>query len=338
MIVVKKVNLLCIWMHNNLYAWPENQYLPYSKFKWLNKKEISDFCLNSISENSSVGYILEVEYPSELHELHNDYPLVPEKLEISQNMLSKYCSDIADKCGIKTGGGNKLVPNLGNKSKYVVHYRNLQLYLSLGIKLSKIHRILKFKQSDWLKKYIDFNRDKRKHAVNSFEKDFFKLMNNSVFGKTIENLRKTISVKLINNSKDYVRCVSKPNFISQNIFSKNFVAIHQIKPVLILNELIYVGFSILDLSKLLSYKFHYEYIQFRFNARLLFTDTGSLVYEIKKVDVYEDFYQDKDLFHFSEYSSSLKFFDPVNKKVVGKIKDEFKGKIISEFVGLKSQM
>ena len=316
---------------NNLYAWPE-------KFRWLNKKEISNFCLNSISENSSVGYILEVEYPSELHELHNDYPLVPEKLEISQNMLSKYCSDIADKCGIKIGGGNKLVPNLGNKSKYVVHYRNLQLHLSLGIKLSKIHRILKFKQSDWLKKYIDFNRDKRKHAVNSFEKDFFKLMNNSVFGKTIENLRKRISVKLINNSKDYVRCVSKPNFISQNIFSKNFVAIHQIKPVLILNELIYVGFSILDLSKLLSYKFHYEYIQYRFNGRLLFTDTGNLVYEIKKVDVYEDFYQDKDLFEFSEYSSSLKFFDPVNKKVVGKMKDEFKGKIISEFVGLKSQM
>ena len=92
------------------------------------------------------------------------------------------------------------------------------------------------------------------------------------------------------------------------------------------------------MSKLLSYKFHYEYIQYRFNARLLFTDTGSLVYEIKKVDVYEDFYQDKDLFDFSEYSSSLKFFDPVNKKVVGKMKDEFKAKIISEFVGLKSQM
>ena len=143
---------------NNLYGQAMSQYLPYNGFKSLNQKEISDFCLNSVSENSSIGYILEVdlEYPSELHDLHNDYPLAPEKLEISQNMLSKYCSNIANKYGIKIGGANKLVPNLGNKCEYVVHYRNLQLYLSLGMKLTKVNRILKFKQSDWLKKYIKF--------------------------------------------------------------------------------------------------------------------------------------------------------------------------------------
>ena len=123
---------------------------------------------------------------------------------------------------------------------------------------------------------------KEKNAVYSFEKDFFKLINNSVFGKTMENLRKIKSAKLINNSKDYVTYVSKPNFISQKIFNKDFVAIHQIKPVLILNKPIYVGFSILDLSKLLMYKFHYKYLQYKFNARLLFIDTESLVYEIKK--------------------------------------------------------
>ena len=135
--------------------------------------------MNSISENSSIGYILEadLEYPSELHELHNDYPLAPEKLEISQNMLWKYCPNIANKYGIKIDGINKLVSNLGNKSKYVVYYRNLQLCLPLGTKLTKVHRILGFKQSDWLKKYIDFNTDKRKNAANSFQKDFFKLMN-----------------------------------------------------------------------------------------------------------------------------------------------------------------
>ena len=151
-----------------------SQYLPYSECKWLNQKEISDFCLNSISENSSIGYILEVdlEYPSELHDLHNDYPLAPEKLQISQIMLSKYCFNIANKYGIKLGGVNKLVPNLDNKGKYVVHYKNLQLSLSLGMKLTKVHRILKFKQSDWLKKYIDFNTDKTKNAANSFEKNF----------------------------------------------------------------------------------------------------------------------------------------------------------------------
>ena len=134
---------------NNLYGWAMIQYLPYSGFKWLNQKEISDFYLNSISENSSIGYIkVELEYPSELHDLHNDYPLAPEKLEITQNMLSKYCFNIVNEYGIKLGGVNKLVPNLDNKSKYVVHYRNFQLYLSLGMKCTKVHRILKFKQSN----------------------------------------------------------------------------------------------------------------------------------------------------------------------------------------------
>ena len=122
-----------------------------------------------------IGYILEVdlEYPSKWHELHNDYPLAPAKVEISQDMLSKYCCNIADEYGIKIGGVNKLVPNLGSKSRYVLHYKNLQLYLSLGMMLTKIHRILKFKQFDWLKKYIDFNANKRKNAANSFEKDCF---------------------------------------------------------------------------------------------------------------------------------------------------------------------
>ena len=135
---------------NNLYGWAMIQYLPYSGFKWLNQKEISDFCLNSLSETSSIGHILEVdlEYPSELHDLHNDYPLAPEKLEISQNMLSKFCFNIENEYGIKISGVNKLVPSLGNKSKYVVHYRNLQLYLPLSMKPTKVHRILKFKQSD----------------------------------------------------------------------------------------------------------------------------------------------------------------------------------------------
>ena len=158
-----------------MYVWGHNQPLPYGGFDWLTKKETNKLDLDSISENSSIGYFLEVnlEYPSELHDSHNDYPLAPEKLEISFDMLSIYCSDIAKKYGTKVGGVKKLVPNLRNKSKYVVHYKNLQLYLSLGMKLSKIHGVLKFKQSDWLKEYIDFNTEKRKNAVSNFEKNFF---------------------------------------------------------------------------------------------------------------------------------------------------------------------
>ena len=188
-------------------------------------------------------------YCKELHNSHSDYPLAPEKLEICSNWLSKYCSDIANKYGIKVGGVNKLVPNLRKKIKYVVQIRNLQLYLELGMKLIKIHRILKFKQANWLNEYIEFNTQKRTEAKDKFSQNVFKLLINSIYGKAMENIRKRISVKLINKSKDYLRCVSKPNSVSQKIFSKNFIPVHQIKSVLILNKPIYVGFSILELSK-----------------------------------------------------------------------------------------
>ena len=136
----------------------------------------------SVSEKSPVGYFLEVdlEYPDELHELHNDYLLAPGKFAVSSDMLSKYCKEVADKYEIKVGNIKKLIPNLGNKTNYVVHYRNLQLYLSLRMKLTKIHRVLRFKQSDWMQKYINLNTEKRMNATNDFERDFFKLMISSV--------------------------------------------------------------------------------------------------------------------------------------------------------------
>ena len=150
----------------------------------------------SINEKSDVGYILEVDlkYPDELHDLHNDYPLDPERLAVTNDILSNYYKSIADRFEIKVGDIRKFIPNLGNKTKYVLHYKNLQLYLSLGIKLTKIHRTLQFKQSDWMKKYIDFNTKKRMCATNDFKKDFFKLTINSVYGKAMENLRKRINV------------------------------------------------------------------------------------------------------------------------------------------------
>ena len=203
-------------------------------------------------------------------------------------MLSSYCKSIADEYDIKVGDVKKLIPNLGNKTKYGVHYRNLQLYLSLRMKLTKIHKVLKFKQSDWMKKHIDFNTKKGMGATNDFEKDFFKLMINSVYGKTMENLRKRINVRFINNKKDFLKYTSKPIYVTHKLFHKNFAAIHEIKPVLILNKPIYVGFTALDLSKWLVYDFHCNFIKENFSAKLLFTDTDSLAYEIKSENVYKE--------------------------------------------------
>ena len=176
-------------------------------------------------------------------------------------MLSKYCKETVDKYDINVGDVKKLIPNLGNKNKYVLHYRSLQLYLSLKKKLTKIHRALKFKQSDWMKKYIDFNTKKQMCATNDFEKDFFKLMINSVYGKTMENLGKRINVRFVNNKKRFLKCTSKPTYATHQLFNKNFAAIHEVKQVLVRNKPIYVGFTVLDRSKWLMYDFHYNFIK-----------------------------------------------------------------------------
>ena len=150
-----------------------------------------------------------------MHALQNDYRLAPEKLAIPYDILSNYSKKIADEHRIKVGDVKKLIPNLGSKTNYVLHYRDLQLYLSLGTELIKIQ---KFKMPHWTKKYIDFNTEKRTNAVNSFEKDFFKIMINSVYGKTKENLRKRINVRLVNNEKYFLKCTSKSTHIVQKIF------------------------------------------------------------------------------------------------------------------------
>ena len=327
---------------NNLYGWAMSQYLPTGNFKWMSKKKIDQLDLAKYKDDSKRGLILEVdlEYPQELHNLHNDYPLASEKTKVSSGMLSEYCKKIADKYNISIGLVNKLIPTLRDKKEYVLHYRNLQLYLDLGLKIKKVHRVLQFDQSSWLKQYIDFNTEKRKNAKNAFEKDFFKLMNNSVFGKTMENLRKRVDIRLVTSKHKLLKLASKPTFVSSKIFNDNLVAVHKIKETLTLNRPAYVGMCILDLSKTLMYDFHYNYIKKKFGdkAKLLFTDTHSLTYEIQAEDVYQDFWNDKHLFDNSDYSESSPYFDKTNKKIIGKFKDEAAGVPITEFVGLKSKM
>ena len=175
--------------------------------KWL--KNVYNFDVNSVSKKSLIEYVFEfdLEYPDKLHVLHNDYPLIPEKFAIFYDMLSNYCKKIVDEYGIKVGDVKKLIPNLGSKTNYVLHYRNIRLYLSLGMKLTKTHSGLKVKQSDWMKKYIDFNTEKRTNAANSFEKDFFKLMINSVYAKPWKTYKK-VNVRLVNNEKCFLNILA----------------------------------------------------------------------------------------------------------------------------------
>ena len=327
---------------NNLYGWAMSQALPTGDFKWLSPKQIEKINLGKYTENSNKGMILEVdlEYPTELHNSHNDYCVAAEKLRVTENMLSPYCKQILEKFNITIGQVKKLIPTLADKQKYVLHYRNLQLYLDLGLKLKKVHRVLMFNQSPWLKKYIDFNTQKRTHAKNSFEKDFFKLMNNSVFGKTMENIRKRVDVRLVTSKEKLSKLASKPTYVSSKIFNENLVAVHKIKETLTLNRPAFVGMCILDLSKTLMYDFHHNYIKSKYGdkAKLLFTDTDSLTYEIETKDVYRDFWNDKDRFDNSDYSENSPYFNKTNKKVIGKFKDEAAGVPVFEFIGLRSKM
>ena len=161
-------------------------------------------------------------------------------------------------------------------------------------------------------------------------------MNNSVFGKTMENIRKRVDIRLVTDEKKLLKIASKPTYVSSKIFNENLVVVHKIKETLTLNRPAYVGMCILDLSKTLMYDFHYNYIKNKYGdkAKLLFTDTDSLTYEIEAEDVYSDIWKDKNRFDNSDYPQDSQYFDKINKKVIGKFKDEAAGIPITEFVGL----
>ena len=312
---------------NNLYGCAMSEMLPTGGFKWLTDKEINNLYNNQIVQVwEKTPCILEVdlEYPKELHDLHNDYPLCPERVKCDK-------------------GVEKLIPNLRDKSKYVIHYKNLMQCLKLGMKLKKIHRGIKFIESAWLKPYIDKNTNLRTQAKNNFEKDFYKLMNNSVFGKTMENIRNRVNVQLVTSREKFKKLVAKPNFRSRKIFNENLVSVHMKKTSLTMNKPVYLGMCILDLSKIIMFDFHYNYIKPKYgnNAKLLFTDTDSLFYEIQTEDFYKDISGDvKDRFDTSDYPENHPSGIPtgINKKVLGMFKDEAAGKIIKEFVGLRSKL
>ncbi|XP_031550280.1 uncharacterized protein LOC116287732, partial [Actinia tenebrosa] len=229
--------------------------------------------------------------------------------------------------------------NLMDKKKYVVHYRNLQFYVRHGMRVKRIHRVLKFTQEPWMQPYIDFNTQKRTAAKNDFEKNLFKLMNNSVFGKTMENIRKRVSIKIASTREEAEAYVSQPGFV-RYVEMLNFYLIHMKKANLFLNKPVYTGFTVLDLSKVLMYEFYYDKLKPKYGDRchLLYTDTDSLILEVQTEDVYQDCLEDLDEYDTSAYPKEHFLYSAKNKKVIGKMKDEMSGKPIIEYVGLKPKM
>ena len=300
---------------NNLYGWAMNNPLPVSDFEWIEEDKLKYW------EQAPCILEVDLEYPVELHDLHNEYPLAPEKINVNKV--------------------DKLIPNLNDKTNYVLHHETLKLYLSLGLKLKKIHRGITFKEDDFMRPYIKLNTDMRAKGTTDFEKDFYKLMNNSVFGKTMENVRNRVNVKLVTDEKSVGKLVKKANFKSVNIFDENLIAVHMEKTTVRLNKPIQIGMSILDLSKTLMYKFHYEYVKPKWGDRieLLFTDTDSLCYKLKTNDFYKDISEDTGVwFDTSGYEKDHALYSSENKKKIGNMKDECCGNQIIRFCGLRSKL
>ena len=294
-----------------------SQKLQVSNFKWV---EDTSRIKKEFNENSNKGYILEVDvkYPKKLHESHSDLSFLPRRMKI-------------DKC-------KKLVCNLRNKKKYVVHIKSLKQALNHGLKLKRVHRIIEFNQKAWLKPYIDMNTELRKLAKDDFEKDLFKLMNNAVFGKTMENIRKHRNIKLVTTDKKRNKLVSEPNYHTINYISENLSIIEMNKTKVKMNKPIYLGLSILDISKMLMYEFWYNYMKPKYgnDVKLCYMDTDSFVMNIKTNDFYKDIANDVDKrFDTSNYEVNRPLPTGKNKKVIGLMKDKLGGKIITEFVTLR---
>ncbi|XP_071581468.1 uncharacterized protein [Temnothorax nylanderi] len=311
---------------NNLYGWAMSESLPYANFQWLDDPE--NFDVTTVPTDSEVGYILEVdlEYPPELHDAHADLPLCPTR----------------DKPPGKRQ--EKLLATLYGKSRYVTHYRNLQQCLRLGLRLTRVRRVLRFAQSPWLRGYFELNTTFRTRASNEFERNMYKLMNNAVFGKTMENVRDHVDVRLVtrwDGRYGAEALIGRPNFHSRSVFSENLVAIELRKLEVKFNKPVYVGMCILEISKTRLYEFHYDYMAplYRDRCRILYTDTDSLIYSLECEDAYERMRRDIDRFDTSDYAENNAHGMPrVNKKVPGLMKDENNGAIMTEFLVLRAKM
>ena len=329
---------------NNLYGWAMSRPLPKKNFHWKRVMPTEEQIMK-MKHNSKKGWIPEVdlEYPAHLHDAHNDYPMAPEKKVIKPEQMSEYQRRLMADLGLTMPNTEKLVLTLEDKEKCVVHYSNLQFYLRQGMRLKKVHRVIEFDQEPWMEPYIRMNTEFRKQAKSDFETDFYKLMNNSVFGKTMENLRNRVDVKIVRDwEADKIRkLLSSPSFDRFAIFGNDMAGIHMRKTKLVLNKPVYTGMTILENSKILMYEFFYNHLKARYGQKceLIYTDTDNLILDIETEDVYKDMQEYSWLYDTSNYPKDHLLYNDRNKKALGKMKDECGGEeVINEVIAVRSKM
>ena len=308
---------------NNLYGWAICKKLPVKNFKWNDVNKYTDDMIKNYHEDDKYGALLEVdiEYSNELHKLHIDLPFLCDRKTI--NKISK------------------LITSFEDKKEYVIHISTLKQALNHGLKFKKVHRVISFIQASWMRSYIIKNTKLRNKSKNEFEGNFYKLMNNSVFGKIMENIKKHRDIKLVTTNNKRKKLASEPNYHTCKYFSEHLMAIEMKKTKVYMNKPIYIGQSVLDISKTLMYEFYYNYLKPKYGdkIKLCYMDTDSFIFYVETNDFFEDIKDDiHDWFDTSKINNKLDRPIPIgiNEGILGMFKDELKGQGMTEFISLAS--
>ena len=326
---------------NNLYGHSMSEPLPYDEIKYDNIIKLENI-LNT-PDDSDIGYFIEVDltYPNNIKEKTNNFPFAPVIKKINPDKFSDYMKEIKPDTYIQT---KKLICDLSDKKNFLVQYRLLKFYLKHDMIVEKVHSIISFKQSSWLEKYINFNTQKRNQAVNDFQKDFYKLLDNAFYGKTMENGRNRLKIKFVKKDghREIIKQQSKLTFNGIHKSYENCDSYTFKQNEVLMDKPIYLEFTVLELSKLLMYETYYDKLQPYYgqeNIQLHYMDTDSFVLSVNTKDIIKDLKNLEDIFDFSNLDKNHELFSNKNKKVIGKFKIETPKNIwIDEFVCLRSKM
>jgi hypothetical protein len=329
---------------NNLYGTCQTFPLPYEEFRFLNHDEINKIDWENIDLMSSTGYFVEVtlEYPEEIREKTSSFPLCPENRKITYNMLSPYQKNVLEQIyGKKSYNEKKLTCTFFDREKIVLHALHLQLYIKLGMKIKNIHRVISFTQKPFMLEWVNFCTKMRSESKDDFTKNFWKLLVNSVYGKTIESVTNRKNVKIAKDQNTFTFLATRPNYERHIIINKNLVIVILSPEYVKMSKPYYIGFSILEISKFIMYDFFYNILMPYFGeigVKLLYSDTDSLALEIKTFDILADLQNLEPNMDFSNLHKNHPLFSSANRALLFKFKEEFSLTPISRLCALKSKV
>lgn len=330
---------------NNLYGWAQKMFLPVGEYEWVRENQFSKLNWTRMTHNQAVGYIAEVdlEFPPDIHKKLDNLPLAPDHENIDYDKLSPYSKviqeNILGKKRAKRYKQSKLVTSLSTKKRYVIHYLNLKLYLSLGAKLTKVHNVIQFKQQDILKPFIEFASKMRAESKTKFATDLWKRLANSLYGKFIQDVRKYSNVHFVDDEKRLGYYINSVYFKDVSKISDDLCMVLMQNSSLVLDKLYGIGFTILELSKFFMYKTWYDFIQPEFgdSAELVVTDTDSFVIKFNNHSKAEALKKLSPIMDFSNFPKDSSFYNESKKKIPGYFKDEYPGGLIKEAVNVRSK-